>query len=320
VGRLGLLFHLSQPYTWWLRGRNTGMTGREYVYLSIAGFLWGSGHPVIRYILSYNSVSINSLHIAFLSTVVGLTVLLFTSLAGGTWHGFTRLGWRGLAVAGVSGTLQNGLYPILSYSALSYIPASLNAMIVGSSPILIAALSILLLGERLRLVGYAGICLALAGLVVLVGGYGGGSLSPTGVLLSFLASLTAAVYAIAGRYLMRNHDPISVSIIGAGLGSILLANVTYSLSGFNPLFASEPLDLALIAYWGMALAVGNLLFYISLRKLDAVRSGSFFFVSPVAAAVLSIIFLGEPLTVNFVAGVGLALAGVRLAQSGMLNR
>ncbi len=291
---------------------------REYAYLSLAGVLWGSGHPVIRYILSYASVPINSLHIALLSTAVGLIALLLTSQVMGAWSGFTRLGWKGLAVAGVSGTLQNGLYPILSYSALSYIPASLNAMIVGSSPIIIAILSRLLLGERLRLVGYAGICVALAGLVLLIGGYPGGSLSVIGAILSILASLTAAVYAIAGRYLMRSQDPITISIIGAGLGSVLLAYVTYSLSGFELLFASNLFELGLITYWGLALAAGNLLFYLTLRKIDAVRSGSFFFVSPIAAATLSIIFLGEPLTINVVAGIGLALAGIRLAQSGIL--
>ncbi|MEM3032225.1 MAG: DMT family transporter [Nitrososphaerota archaeon] len=289
----------------------------EYLYLTAAGILWGSGHPVIRYILGAGDRHMNSLHIAFLSTCIGMVMLVMVMTPSHRLSSLWKLGRRGLAIAGAAGGLQYGLYPILSYTALSFIPASLNAIIVGSSPILIALLSRALLDERLRLVSYAGIALAFTGLVLLVGGYGGGPVSVVGTSLSALGALVASLYAVAGRYLMRSYDALSISLLGALIGSLLLAYVTYAVSGLDGIMTSSPTDLALVAYWGVAVTTGNLLFYLSLKRMKAVGAGAFFFVSPVAAATLSIIFLGEPLTATVVLGMAAALVGVRLTQLGI---
>jgi len=296
------------------------LTRVEYLYLTAAGILWGSGHPVIRYILAKGNSQMNALHIAFLSTIVGLILLSAVLAQRQGLHRLKMLGRRGIIVAGAIGCLQYGLYPIMSYTALSYIPASLNAIIVGSSPILIALLSRVLLQERLRAVGYAGILLAFVGLFILVGGYGAESASLLGLALSATGALVASIYAVAGRYLMRSHDALAVSQLGISAGLLVLAYVTYSLTGFGGLFASASMDLLLVTYWGIAVTMGNLLFYLALKKLDAARAGSFFFVSPIAAASLSVIFLGEPLTVLMVLGMVATLMGIRLTQLAVVRR
>lgn len=262
----------------------------------------------------------NSLHVAFLSTVVGMVIL---SVVLASRHGLKRLkmlGRRGLAIAGAVGCLQYGLYPILSYTALSYIPASLNAIIVGSSPMLIALLSRAVLREQLKMVGYGGILLAFASLFILVGGYGAGSISFLGLVLSSAGALVASIYAVAGRYLMRSHDAFAVSQFGTSVGLLVLTSVTYSQSGLGGLLNSDVMDLLLVTYWGIAVTTGNLLFYLALKKLDAARAGSFFFVSPMAAATLSVIFLGEPLTVLMVLGMVATLMGIRLTQMAVVRK
>ncbi|MEM4417847.1 MAG: DMT family transporter [Nitrososphaerota archaeon] len=290
---------------------------KEYSYLITAGILWGSGHPVIRYVLGHDGAVMTSLHIAFLSTLIGLTILLPAVILGRGLDRFRSMGRQGLLLASLAGCLQYGLYPILSYTALGFIPASLNAVIVGSSPILIAVFSRLFLGERLRWVGYGGVCVSFTGLAILLGDYRLYFSSWLGPFLSFSAAASAAVYAVSGRHLMKSQDVFAVTAVGAiqGLGIIGLA--TYVGSGFQAIADSGLLDLMLVGYWGVAVTLGNLLFYLALKRVDAVRAGAFFFISPVTAAALSIAVLGEPLSWTLVAGVAVTLLGVRMAQLGV---
>jgi len=285
----------------------------------LAAFFWGSGHPVIKTILRQPQPHLDSIQIAFLTSVIGFIILSLFIAASRRTRDLRTLDRRGLVVAISAGLLQFGIYPVLSYTALSLIPASLNALLVGTSPLLIALLSLAVLREKLAARGYVGIVVAFLGVGVLLwGGFDpskAGPLSFLGVGLAMTGAFVVAAYAVMGRYLMRKQDAIIVNALGNLFGAVFLAPVTGLVSGFAGITQSSLISFILLIYWGVALAIANVLFYFSLKRMQAARIGVFIFVSPMAATLLSVVILREALTILFLVGMLLIFVGIRLTQS-----
>jgi len=289
---------------------------REYLFMIIAGFLWGSGHPVIRSILTSNHPHMDSIQIAFLSTFISCLIL-------STFIPLFRLSPPSLErsrslylLSGLAGVLQFGFYPILSYTALAYIPPSTNAMLVNTAPLFVALLSIATLNERLSGLGYLGLVSAFVGIVLLVQGLS--ITAPSGIFpgafLSITGALLTSIYSVLGRMLMKNHDPIVVSAIGAFFGTLILTAVCLLTSRLNELIWINTTHLYLVIYWAVAQAFGSLLFFAAMRRLEAPRASVFMFMSPLTATILSVTFLGDRITLQFIAGSLLIIIGIIVSQ------
>ena len=295
---------------------------REYLFMIIAGFFWGSGHPVIRSILTSSNPHMDSVQIAFLSTLISSLVLLVFVLL--FRHSPPRLEWSYdvFLLAGLAGGLQFGLYPLLSYTALAFIPPSTNAMLVNAAPLFVALLSIFILSERLTGLGYLGLLGAFIGIVLLVQGLS--VTTPSGVFpgafLSISGALITSFYSIIGRKLMRTHEPILVSTVGAVFGTLILTVICFLTSRLNELLWINTTHLYLVIYWAVAQAFGSLLFFAAMRRLEAPRASVFMFMSPLTATLLSVAFLDERITPQFIAGSILIITGITITQRRYLSK
>ncbi len=289
---------------------------REYLFMIVAGFFWGSGHPVIRSILTSKNPHMDSIQIAFLSTLISsLVLLVFVPLFRLSLTKLRR-GYDLFLLAGLAGGLQFGLYPMLSYTALAFIPPSTNAMLVNAAPLFVAFLSIFILNERLTGHGYFGLSAAFIGIVLLVQGLS--ITTPSGVFpgafLSIAGALITSFYSIIGRKLMKTHEPILVSAIGALFGTLILTIICTLTSRLNELIWINTTHLYLVVYWAVAQAFGSLLFFAAMRRLEAPRASVFMFISPLTATILSVLFLGEIMTIQFLAGSLLIIIGITMTQ------
>ena len=61
---------------------------------------------------------------------------------------------------------------------------------------------------------------------------------------------------------------------------------------------------------------GRILYYLALDRLEPSKVAVFMYLQPVFAALLATFVTGEPLTLRFVAGGALILAGVLIAERG----
>ncbi|MEM2004196.1 MAG: DMT family transporter [Nitrososphaerota archaeon] len=289
---------------------------KEYIFMMIAGFFWGSGHPVIRSILTSSNPHMDSIQIAFLSTLISCFLLLVFVLMTKSLRIKIRRSRGWFLLSAVAGSLQFGLYPILSYTALSFIPSSTNAMIINAAPILVALLSIVMIKERLSFQGYFGILIAFIGITLLVQGLN--ISAPAGIfpgaLFSLGGALITAIYSIIGRKLMKNHDPIIVSAIGAVFGALILLLISLFTYRINNLIWADLSHLYLVIYWAVAQALGSLLFFTAMRRLEAPRASVFMFISPLTATILSVIFLGEVITTQFLIGSLFVIIGIIISQ------
>ncbi|MEM2549524.1 MAG: DMT family transporter [Nitrososphaerota archaeon] len=126
--------------------------------------------------------------------------------------------------------------------------------------------------------------------------------------------MITAIYSIIGRKLMKNHDPIIVSAIGAVFGALILLLISLFTYRINNLIWADLSHLYLVIYWAVAQALGSLLFFTAMRRLEAPRASVFMFISPLTATILSVIFLGEVITTQFLIGSLFVIIGIIISQ------
>lgn len=123
--------------------------------------------------------------------------------------------WRSLALMATTG---------LFFSALSFIPLADATAIMFVAPILVTALSMPLLGERVGPRRWASIVVGFGGALIIVRP-GTAAMDPA-ALLALAAATCYALYQIATRRLSRSDPPMTTlfysALVGAGLASLVV--------------------------------------------------------------------------------------------------
>lgn len=288
---------------------------KEYLLLPVAILLLASGHPVGKIILS----QVDAIQLGMIATVLSSIVFwiaLVTTRGTKELRTYTR---KDLALTLAAGLLNFTLYPLMTFSALSLIPPAINALLIGTNPIIVTILAATMTNERLKKLGYLGVGLGFIGVFVVLFGSGLGAAASEGLLTfgpvySILGACFAAVYVIIGRSLMQRHGSLPTMGIASALGATSLVILAAATVGFGALESASETVKLLILYWGVFSGVGGLLYFYCLKNLAAPRVASFSYLSPAFAAILSYVILAEPITISLVAGLALVFIGIRLAQ------
>ena len=288
---------------------------KEYPLLVLAAFIWGSGHPVIKLILRELHPIQISMASAALSFLVLALAVPFTKPRNRNFR------WEKMPWMVTAGAVIFFIYPILSFSALQRIPASVNGILVATSTIFVALIAASALGEALSATNYLGIVAAFIGVALIIQGSTGvfsasiQGVKISGFILSLSGALASAIYTIIGRKL-KEEDPLNVMLVAAGSGAVLQAVTTGIFTGFHAFLMASLQAWLLLLYWGLLSGLAYLIYYFSLKRMEAARASSFIYLSPIFAAITSTIILGEKLTILFLAGMILVLIGIRLTQKG----
>lgn len=288
---------------------------KEYIFLIITAFIWGTGHPIGKLILR----EIFPLQLAMLSSSLGSLALLLTLIFSKRMDRASGLRGRELFLSLALGAIMFFLYPILSFSALERIPASVNGILVATSTIFVALASAVFLEEKLTLRNYMGLIVAFVGVSFVVLGSGEGfgdgfSLDLFGCLLSLSGAVSAAAYAVIGKKLMEKQDPLVVTLISSTSGTVFLLLAVTGSVGFKEIMQTSSVVISMVVYWGVFSGIAYFLFYYSLRRLEATRVSSFIYLSPLFAVLLSVLILGEEMTVLLIVGMVLIFLGLRATQ------
>jgi len=206
------------------------------------------------------------------------------------------------------------LYQILTFSALARIPASMNAVLISTNVVWIALLAFVFLGERIPLLRFGGIGVALAGVVFVTFNMGFTMNQPvtiTGCSFSILAALSFAFYTIIGKKLLSSNEPLIVASLGIFSGAILLGLLTGLTVGFSDLSGAGVSILLVTIFLGLTMiGVAYPLWFTCLKALPASHVSIFIYLTPIFAVILSIIILQESLSWRFGLGTALILGGI----------
>lgn len=273
-------------------------------------FLWGTSWVFVKIGLHDIPPVIFAGLRYFLAFICLLVVLLFSDAKGeireltrAEWMRFTLLGI--LLYAGTQGAI---------FVALAHLPAVTVNLLWSFSSVVIALLGILLLAERPRLFQWAGMLLAIIGVVI----YFYPIEIPRNQIIGFwvaaLGILANAAASILGRDVNRigKHSPLVVTVISMGVGSILLLAAGLSFED-APRFNFQSW---IIIIW---LAVVNTAFAFTLwnhtlRTLTAMESSIINGTMLVWVAIFAVIFLRETITVKQLLGLIATSIGTLIVQ------
>lgn len=288
--------------------RQTAWAGHGAALLTI--LIWGTTFISTKVLLT----SFQPVEILFLRFVLGFLALCLI------YPRRLQLGERRqelwFAAAGLCGVT---LYYLLENIALTYTLASNVGVLVSVSPVFTALFShFLLRREKLRPAFFAGLAVALAGVVLL--SYNGSAvlkLDPRGDVLALLAAAIWSAYSLITRHISSfGYSVVQTTrrIFAYGLVFMLPALLIF---GFRPSLEAvlEPVNLLNLVYLGLgACALCFVTWNFAVGKLGAVKTSTYIYLVPVVTLATSALVLGEPVTPLSAVGAALTVAGLALSE------
>jgi drug/metabolite transporter (DMT)-like permease len=220
--------------------------------------------------------------------------------------------WRTLLFLGAIGI---GTHNALAYLGLNYTTAT-NGLILNSFiPVMIIAMSWLLLREPLSPVQLAGVGVSLAGVLAILSQ---GSIDALvsfrlngGDLLIILSMAMWSVYTICLRWRPPGLDMLTFLFVLACVGTLCVLPLYLGELAFGRHMAMTVANIGALVFVALFASVLAYIFWNQgVEQVGANVAGLFVHLMPVFGVVLAWIFLGERLHPYHVAGIALILTGI----------
>lgn len=246
---------------------------------------------------------------------MGLVVLALM-LVPRVWRGLRALTPRLLLAYSGIGVLVS-LHWLTFYGAIKLANASVAATCMALATVFVALIEPKLAGRRFSARELALGVLVLPGVALVVGGVSADM--RLGIAVGALSALFVAVFGSLNKRLVEHADPLTVTAVELGAGTIALTLLAPLMPQLFPAFAGPLLVLpsASDALWLALLAGACTLFpfalsLVALRHISAFSAQMAVNLEPVYAIILAMLLLGEQheLTPMFYAGVAVLLVAV----------
>lgn len=214
--------------------------------------------------------------------------------------------------------LSIAAYNTITYYGLQYTEA-INAVILQSAgPLVMVACAFMIFGERLGRWQVVGMLLSIAGILVTV------SRGDIGILLGLqfnigdlILILAIAAYSLYSVLLRRKPTlhPLSFVTLTMAWGAMLLLPFFAAELASGRTVPLEPASFLIIAYVIVFPSLAaHFFFYRGVELIGSNRAAPFFYLIPVFATIMAIVFLGERLYFFHALGFALILGGVVIAS------
>jgi drug/metabolite transporter (DMT)-like permease len=277
------------------------------------GILVGSAIVATRFVIDQST----PLSLALLRYLIGFLVLLPPALLSRR----VRLERRDLLPIGLLGIAQFGILIALLNYALELIPAARAALVFATLPLLTMVMAWAVRLEPLSVAKTAGVLLTILGVGLALGEK---AVQPAaasesgwlGELAVFGSALIGAACSVLYRPYLRRYPTLQVSAIAMLAAIGFLAVLAAGEGFFNDLPRFTIGGWLAVLFIGITSGVGYFFWLWALSRGTPTRVTVFLALSPVTAAVLGVLFLGEGVTLLTVAGLTCVAFGLRVASSG----
>ncbi len=256
---------------------------------------------------------------------VGFTFLRF-AIASTTlllllrWReGSIGLPRRDLIAICALGALGFGIYQILWTTGLKQIAAGDSALIIASTPVLVAFLAVVARSDVLTPGKLVGGIVSFLGVAAVVASGEGLSLSGSlaGEAITLLAAICWAIYTAFGAPFLRRHSPLRTTTWATIAGTVVLAPLAASQLATTDVAQLTPGAVGAVLYSGfLAAGVANVIVLNSVRVVGPTRTAAYQFLVPALAVILAFFFLAEPIRLGQVFGGLIIVVGVLITRGG----
>ncbi|MDH5159505.1 DMT family transporter [Heyndrickxia oleronia] len=275
------------------------------LYLMLASSIWGGMYVVVKVVVSV----IPPLELVWLRYIVAiLTLILIGLITRQKWRIEKRYFFLIIAI----GVIGNTISIVTQETGTMLSTAQMGAIITSSTPAFMVIFARLILKERLTIKKGISVCLATAGVILIVGIGDMNTSSTLGGVSLVIAALTWALMSVLVKRIPSDYSQIVVTTY-----SILVALIILTPFVLPRLHQINPSQLTHSTIWGgllylgvISTAGGFLLWNRGLQMLNASSGGIYFFFQPMVGALLGWLILGETINITFWIGSVFILLGV----------
>jgi len=271
--------------------------------------MWGVNWPLSKYALEFAT----PLLFAGLRITIGGLILLFFALPRyrnlnlkRTWHIYL-----------ISGLLNIILFFGFQTFGLNMMPAGLFSTIVFMQPVLLGIGGWLWLGESMNGFKIVGLIVGFIGVAVISLNDGSGHISTIGVLLGLASTITWTFGTIYMKKTSAKVDALWLTTLQMVFGGIVLLIAGTTVENWTDIVWNQTFISTLSVIAIFCTALSWLVFFLLVRSGEAGKIGSFNFLVPLIAIVISVLFLGETITAKMVVGLILIIIGIALVNLNM---
>ena len=287
----------------------------RWVLISVPA-LWGMVFVAVKQVLrELDAFQLVAIRFTMIAALFGLLLVLRPDMR----PKLDRKGWRAFAIIGLFGVPGSQLTIVY---AQNFIHPSLASLFITLSPAVAAILAPFFLPERVTKWQTVGFIVAFAGaVVIIVTGAGGASFDMNDIIGAAIGLGTPISWALFTILLKQRSDgpPLATTGLALLVGSIYL--IPFLPTGWSAAF-----DISLEAWlWLLYLAFfgtfgATIIWFWSLKYLDAAETAAYTYLVPVFALVSSLLVLGTGPPAVALIGAALVLVGVGLTQLSRKNR
>jgi len=223
--------------------------------------------------------------------------------------------WIGVAALGV---MFYGVFFVVYAEALVYTTAARGSLAVATLPVLTMVVAAALGRETLTLRKSLGVTVAMCGVAIALAA--GLAEAPPGAwrgdLIMLGGMLSMALYNVLSRPFMQRSSPLGYATAGMAFGSGMNVLLALQAGQLHVIHSFGPAQWAAMLYLGaFAGALGFYLWVYALQHATPTRVANTITVSPIAAALLAAVLIGEPIGLSLVVGVIAVGVGIWIAST-----
>ena len=277
-------------------------------FLAIASVGWGLNFPIMKHLLTeWPPLSSRGL-----CGIVGAAALALIAVARQQQLSVPRRMWLRLLLVSM---LQIGAWVAFMGLALLWLSASEAAVLGISIPVWVALVAWPVLGERLSPLRAISLLVALAGIVVLIGG--NGLEASVEKLPGILCALAGAVCVALGTVLTKHFPlampPLSLAAWQVGLGCLPIAIIGLvvehpQLTALSTTGWASMLYMTVIQF-----CLSYVCWFAALERLPAATASIGTLLVPVVGVLAAAAMLHEPLGLREIGALVVTLGGVAMA-------
>lgn len=287
------------------------MKQKAYIKLVFAMIIWGTLGPLVK------QIPLASGEIVLARVILGLATLgIIYFASGGCRAGNTADRYavrKDIAILFVSGAVM-GFNWVFLFEAYKYTTVSMATVSYYCAPVIITALSPLVLGEKLTASRIAGIAAATVGMFMITGSLQGGSQPLKGVLFGLLAALFYACVTILNKQLKGGFTGIQITIVqlfAAGIVVAPYAVINHEGSWVIPQSAGLVcLVIVGVVHTGIVLH----LYFSSMQILPGQSVAMCSYIDPVSSLLIAAAVLSEKMSIVQIIGAVLIIGGAAFGE------
>jgi drug/metabolite transporter (DMT)-like permease len=281
-----------------------------YLSLILAMLFWGYTFVAFKFALE----AFNPISIIFIRLIISVAFLFVFSFFAGKLQVIKRKDYKYFMMLAF---FEPFLYFLGESFGLTYVSSTMGSVIIAIIPLIVPIAAYFIYREKLTILNWVGLVVSFGGVIAVVFASEVELVARLkGVLLLFLAVLSAVGYSLTVKGLSHKYNGFTITAYQNALGIVLFlplflwfdAGTVFSVRADTVAWTS----LIYLGVFGSSLTF--VLFTYAIREIGASRANIFTNLIPVFTAVFSFFLLKESMPALKIAGIFIVLTGVFLSQ------